>query len=52
MLTNYTQPEHPQPTDLESKVRGARIECERLELQIAATIARALSITERMLVVE
>jgi hypothetical protein len=41
MATQYAQPE-PYQTEVSRKVRGARLECERLALQIEATIKRAL----------
>jgi hypothetical protein len=44
MNIRYTQPEANQ-TELSRMVRGARLECERLELQIEATIKRALAMS-------
>ena len=46
MNLQYTQPE-ADITELERKERGARLECDRLESQIFASIERLLSVLEQ-----
>ena len=42
-MIRYCQPE-PNQSDLSRKARGAKLECERLEAQIAATLKRAVTL--------